>query len=193
MIRSPIRSCSERANLRGRAPGHRLFRSIVLSGLGELGRVDYERFQSVHRWVEYYHDTKQSGFFLLSGRRARRLKSARAGGILQGAECPDKIRVGISTDRGLTDEGDPSIVFSRQDDEEVIVHLARIRGEYVVASNFTEGVLRRRSFEALVREMLDSQPVVLPKQHSSRSTVPSASRHTVGRLGGHGLRQEQSN
>ena len=82
-----------------------------------------------------------------------------------------KSGVGISTDRGLTDEGDPWIVFSRQDNEEVIVHLARIRGEYVVASNFTEGVLRGRSFETLVRELLGSQPVVLPKQHSSRSTV----------------------
>jgi len=82
-----------------------------------------------------------------------------------------KSGIGISTDRGLTDEGEPWIVFFRQDNEEVIVHLARIGGEYVVASNFTEGVLRGRNFETLVRELLDSQPFVLPRQHSSRSTV----------------------
>ena len=82
-----------------------------------------------------------------------------------------KSGVGISTDRGLTDEGDPWFVFFRQDDEEVIVHFARISGEYVVASNFTEAVFRGRNFQTLVRELLDSHPYVLPKQHSSRSTV----------------------
>ena len=82
-----------------------------------------------------------------------------------------KTGVGISTDRGLTDEGEPWFVFFRQDNEEVIVHLARIGSEYVVASNFTEAVLRGRNFPSLVRELLDSHPYVLPKQHSSRSTV----------------------
>ena len=82
-----------------------------------------------------------------------------------------KSGVGISTDRELTDEGEPWFVFFRQDNEEVIVHFARIGGEYVVASNFTEAVFRGRNFQNLVRELLDSHPYVLPKQHSSRSTV----------------------
>src|SRR6516164_2941966 len=83
-----------------------------------------------------------------------------------------KSGVGISPDRGLTDEGEPWFVFFRQDNEEVIVHFARIGGEYVVASNFTEAVFRGRNFQTLVRELLDSHPYVfLPKQHSSRSTV----------------------
>src|SRR6476660_10416045 len=80
-----------------------------------------------------------------------------------------KSGVEISTDRGLTDEGEPWFVFFRRDNEEVIVHFARIRGEYVVASNFTEAVFRGRNFQTLVRELLDSHPYVL--QHSSRSTV----------------------
>src|SRR6476620_10271450 len=82
-----------------------------------------------------------------------------------------KSGVGISTDRGLTDEGEPWFVFFRQDDEEVVVHFARIGGEYVVASNFTEAVFRGRNFQTLVRELLDSYPDFLPKAHSSRSTV----------------------
>ena len=82
-----------------------------------------------------------------------------------------KTGVGISADRGLTDEGEPWFVFFRQDNEEVIVHFARIGGEYVVASNFTEAVFRGRNFQTLVRELLDSYPDFLPKQHSSRSTV----------------------
>src|SRR6188474_556485 len=82
-----------------------------------------------------------------------------------------KSGVGISTDRGLTDEGEPWFIFLRQDNEEVIVHFARIGGEYVVASNFTEGVVRGRNFQALVRELLNSYPYFLPKQNSSGSTV----------------------
>ena len=82
-----------------------------------------------------------------------------------------KSGVGISADRGLTDEGEPWFVFFRQDNEEVIVHFARIGGEYVVASSFAEAVFRGRNFQTLVRELLDSHPYVLPKQHSSRSTV----------------------
>src|SRR6476619_2280367 len=81
-----------------------------------------------------------------------------------------KSGVGISTDRGLTDEGEPWFVFFRQCDEEVIVHFARISGEYIVASNFTEAVFRGRNFQTLVQKLLDSHPYVLPK-HSSRPTV----------------------
>src|SRR6185436_2668547 len=81
-----------------------------------------------------------------------------------------KSGVGISTDRGLTDEGAPWFVFFRQDNEEVIVHFARIGGEYVVASNFTEAVFHGRNFQTLVRELLDAHSYVLPK-HSSRSTI----------------------
>ena len=100
-----------------------------------------------------------------------------------------KSGVAISTDRGLTDEGEPWFVFCRQDDEEVIVHFARIGGEYVVASNFTEAVFRRPK---------------LPDAGAGVAGFPSvcfaafvavdrfsASCRIVGRLGGHGLRQEQ--
>ena len=102
-----------------------------------------------------------------------------------------KSGVGISTDRGLTDEGDPWFVFFRQDNEEVIVHFARIGGEYVVASNFTEAVFRGRNFQTLVRDLLDSHLVRFAKATFVAIDRFSASRHTVGRLGGHGLRQEQ--
>ena len=79
--------------------------------------------------------------------------------------------VAVTTDRGVTDEGDPWFVFCREDNEEVIVHFARIDGEYVVASNLTEGVVRGRNFNNLVRELLDSHPYVVPKANSRRQTV----------------------
>ena len=79
--------------------------------------------------------------------------------------------ISIATDRGLTDEGEPWFVFYRQDNEEVIVHFARIDDEFVVASNLTDGVARGRNFELLVRELLESHPYVLPKSGSRRQTV----------------------
>lgn len=82
-----------------------------------------------------------------------------------------KLGVSISTDRGLSDEGDPWFVFYRQDNEEVIVHFARIDGEYVVVSNLAEGVVRGRNFQALIRELLESHPYVLPKSNARRQTV----------------------
>ena len=102
-----------------------------------------------------------------------------------------KSGVVISTDRGLTDEGEPWFVFFRQDNEEVIVHFARIGSEYVVASNFTEAVFRGRNFQTLVRELLDFPSVRFAKAAFVAIDRFSASRHIVGRLGSHGLRQEQ--
>jgi hypothetical protein len=79
--------------------------------------------------------------------------------------------VAITTDRGVTDEGEPWFVFCREDNDEVIVHFARIDGEYVVVSNLTEGVVRGKNFNTLVRELLDSHPYVLPRTDSRRQTV----------------------
>ena len=178
MIRSPIRSCSERANLGGRGTrGINTFDRLyfpVWGSLGELGRVDYERFLLPSQFT-----IGQSTFMLQSNQVLSFFRASERGDWNQRElaefyrveDALTKSGVGISTDRGLTDEGEPWFVFFRQDDEEVIVHFARIGGEYVVASNFTEAVFRGRNFQTLVRELLDSHPYVLPKQHSSRSTV----------------------
>lgn len=79
--------------------------------------------------------------------------------------------INIATDRGLTDEGEPWFVFYRQDNEEVIVHFARIDGEYVVVSYLNEAVARGHNFQTLVRQLLDSHPYVLPKPSARRQTV----------------------
>ena len=76
--------------------------------------------------------------------------------------------VNIATDRGLTDEGEPWFVFFRQDNEEVIVHFARIDGQYVVVSNLSESVARGQNFQALVRQLLESHPYVLPRPSARR-------------------------
>lgn len=79
--------------------------------------------------------------------------------------------ISVCTDRGLSDEGDPWFVFCRQDNDDVIVHFARIDGDYVIVSNLMDGVVRGRDFNSLVRELLHNHPYILPKATQRRQTV----------------------
>jgi len=75
----------------------------------------------------------------------------------------------VTTDRGISDEGDPWFVFCRADNEEVIAHFARIAYEYIVVSSFNPGPARGRDFRKLIRDMLDRHPLMLPvKRHSGQ-------------------------
>jgi hypothetical protein len=83
----------------------------------------------------------------------------------------------VTTDRGISDEGDPWFVFCRADNDEVIAHFARIDDEYVVASSFQPGSVRGRNFRALIREMMELHPLMVPIKRSSGQKVflhPSA-------------------
>ena len=40
----------------------------------------------------------------------------------------------IDSDRGMTDEGEPWFVFCRVEDDEVVIHFARIGGKYVISA-----------------------------------------------------------
>jgi hypothetical protein len=77
----------------------------------------------------------------------------------------------ITTDRGVTDEGDPWFVVCRADNEEVIAHFARIDREYIIASNLSPGATRGRDFRALVRGMLESHPLTLPIRRNQGQKV----------------------
>src|ERR1700740_3155580 len=77
----------------------------------------------------------------------------------------------VTTERGISDEGDPWFVFCREDNQEVIAHFARIGREYVVVSSFHQGTLRGRDFRALIREMLDSHPLMLPMRRRQGQKV----------------------
>jgi hypothetical protein len=68
----------------------------------------------------------------------------------------------VTTDRGISDEGDPWFVFCRADNEEVIAHFARVGREYVIVSNLHSGVIRGTDFRLLIRRMIDSHPLMLP-------------------------------
>jgi hypothetical protein len=77
----------------------------------------------------------------------------------------------VTTDRGLSDEGDPWFVFCRSDTEEIIAHFARIDGHYLVISSAFSGVARGRDFRLLVRELMDAHPLMLPQNHGSGQKI----------------------
>lgn len=87
------------------------------------------------------------------------------------------IRAGIrvGTDRGMSDENDPWFIFYRADDNEVVIHFARIDGEYVIAGPAYEEVARGFDFSALVRNMVARHPLIKrPERGDNVSIHPAA-------------------
>lgn len=72
------------------------------------------------------------------------------------------IRAGIrvGTDRGLSDEKEPWFVFYRTDDGEVVIHFARIDGEYLIAGPAYEEIARGFDFTSMVRNMVARHPMI---------------------------------
>jgi hypothetical protein len=82
----------------------------------------------------------------------------------------------VTTDRGISDEGDPWFVFcradnERADDEEVIAHFARIDREYLIVSNLDSGVARGSDFRRLIRQMIESHPLLLPIKRNQNKKI----------------------
>lgn len=76
------------------------------------------------------------------------------------------IRAGLSieTDRGMSDEDEPWFVFLRAEDGEVVIHFARIDGEYLIAGPAYERVARGFDFNGLVRNMIARHPLIQPRR-----------------------------
>jgi hypothetical protein len=73
----------------------------------------------------------------------------------------------VETDRGVSDEGHPWFVFCRSDTGEVVLHLARFDGVYVVAGPAIEGCARGPNFRTLIERATESyQPLLALKRHS---------------------------
>jgi hypothetical protein len=63
---------------------------------------------------------------------------------------------------GLSDEGDPWAAVLRDDNEDVVVHFARIDGRVILASAASEKVFSGPSLAAALRSVLETQPLILP-------------------------------
>jgi hypothetical protein len=69
----------------------------------------------------------------------------------------------VVSERGLTDEGEPWFVFCRTEDDEVIIHFARIDGRYLISAPAYCGTATGPDFPALVRGMIERHPVLRPR------------------------------
>lgn len=67
----------------------------------------------------------------------------------------------VETDSGLTDEGDPWMVFVRPDTEDVIAHFARMDGRFVAAGTNAGVVVEGDSFRDVVDKILARQPLLM--------------------------------
>src|SRR4051812_37180175 len=68
--------------------------------------------------------------------------------------------VRLETERGVSDEGDPWFAFCRPNEFDVIVHIARIGGVYILAGPCYEGVATGRDIAALVRDLVNRYPLI---------------------------------
>jgi hypothetical protein len=81
----------------------------------------------------------------------------------------------VVSDRGVTDEGDPWFVFCRADDEEVLIHFARIDGRYLISAPGFGGDATGYNFHTLVRDLVDRQPLLqAPRARGNVVLHPSA-------------------
>ncbi len=73
----------------------------------------------------------------------------------------------IAVDQGLTDEGDPWLVFFREETGDVIAHFARVNSQFVAVSSLDNRLYRGDDVRRVVQQMLDSHPMFLPRDHKS--------------------------
>ncbi|MET3666157.1 hypothetical protein [Caulobacter sp. 1776] len=86
------------------------------------------------------------------------------------------IRAGIrvGTDRGMSDENEPWFVFYRSDDGEVVIHFARIDGEYLIAGAAYEEIARGFDFSTLVRNLVARHPLIRRSDSNSNLSIHPA-------------------
>jgi hypothetical protein len=81
----------------------------------------------------------------------------------------------VCSDRGVADEGDPWFIFCRAEDDEVIVHFARIDGQYLISAPAYGGNVTGQDFRTLVRGLVERHPVLRPARQTGNVTWhPSA-------------------
>ncbi|WP_461369757.1 hypothetical protein [Candidatus Darwinibacter acetoxidans] len=66
----------------------------------------------------------------------------------------------IDTEQGISDEGDPWFAFCRADEGDVIVHIARIRGIYVLAGPWYNKAASGSDISSLVRDLVAHHPLI---------------------------------
>lgn len=95
-------------------------------------------------------------------------------------ECVDsaltKAGLPVETTGADTEGGDPWAVFSRVGSGDVLIHVSLVDGVYTIASEMTGVLLQGRSFEAIARQFLRSEPTfILEANHPGALILHSGS------------------
>ena len=69
----------------------------------------------------------------------------------------------VELEKGVTDEGDPWLVFIRRDTGDVIAHFARINGRFISVSSVTDSIFEGPNVRSVVDQMLRPSPINDPK------------------------------
>jgi hypothetical protein len=72
------------------------------------------------------------------------------------------VGMSVTLEADVSDEGDPWLVFVREDSQDVIIHITRINGQVIAASAASESLFRGRSMRDVLQLILQTQPFVLP-------------------------------
>ena len=72
--------------------------------------------------------------------------------------------IGVEFERGMTDEGDPWLVFCRPGSGDVVAHFARIGPQYVVDHPLLGEPLRGAAFADLIDAFIQHFPAAQPRR-----------------------------
>lgn len=79
------------------------------------------------------------------------------------ADIMNAAGLSVGIDFGLSDEGDPWLVFVRQETGDVIAHFARLDGLFISVSSITSEIYRGQNARSVVDQMLARHPLMIPK------------------------------
>ena len=74
----------------------------------------------------------------------------------------DQAGLPIVIEQGVSDEGDPWLVFIKADTDDVIAHIARIDGKLIAVSSLTKLIFEGNSVRDVVEQMLKRHPMMMP-------------------------------
>ena len=72
----------------------------------------------------------------------------------------------VELEKGVTDEGDPWLVFIRRDTGDIIAHFARINGRFISVSSVTDSIFEGPNVRSVVDQMLNRHPLMIPSSGS---------------------------
>lgn len=80
-------------------------------------------------------------------------------------------RIPVEIERGVSDEGDPWLVFAHVETGDIVVHFARESGVYIAAVPSIPWVSRGSDLRELIAEFMRSHPVLLPSREEKKGNV----------------------